>query len=75
MVAKKNKIIGWRKCKLGDFANVQNGYAFKSADFRDHDGIPVIKIKNVASGKLDMNDVKYYQSSIIELEGHINNFV
>ena len=45
----------WRECKLGDFASVQNGYAFKSDDFKDYGGIPVIKIKNVASGKLEKN--------------------
>ena len=51
----------WKECKLGDVADVQNGYAFKSDHFKDFYGIPVIKIKNVASGKLDMSDVKFYQ--------------
>jgi type I restriction enzyme S subunit len=62
---------GWKECKLGDVADVQNGYAFKSEYFKDFNGIPVIKIKNVASGKLDMNDVKYFQLSTKGLESYI----
>ena len=63
----------WKECKLGDVAGVQNGYAFKSDAFNDCDGIPVVKIKNVASGKLDMRDVKYYQLSIKGLENFLLN--
>lgn len=55
---------------MGDVAEVQNGYAFKSSDFKDS-GIPIIKIKNVSSGKLQMFEVDYYQSSIDELEKFI----
>jgi type I restriction enzyme S subunit len=61
----------WKECKLGDVAGIQNGYAFKSDIFNDCNGIPVVKIKNVASGKLDMKDVKYYQLSIKGLENFI----
>lgn len=50
----------WKECKLGEVAEVQNGYAFKSQDFNDSNGIPVIKIKNIASGKLKMTDLNYY---------------
>jgi len=61
----------WKECKLGDVAEVQNGYAFKSTDFKEDNGIPVIKIKNVASGKLQMSDTVYYQLPIDHLERFI----
>lgn len=61
----------WKECKLGDVADIQNGYAFKSKDFADSGGIPVVKIKNVAAGKLSMEDVKFYQKPIEGLERYI----
>ncbi len=38
-----------RQIKLGDFATVISGFAFKSEDFSDS-GIPVIKIGNISMG-------------------------
>lgn len=61
----------WKECKLGDVAEVQNGYAFKSKDFKEENGIPIIKIKNVSSGKLQMSDTVYYQLPIDHLERFI----
>lgn len=55
----------WKEYKLGDVADVLNGYAFKSEDFSTA-GIPVIKIKNVASGSLKMGDVQYYPNELTE---------
>jgi len=55
----------WKEYRLGDVAEVLNGYAFKSEDFRTS-GIPVIKIKNVASGSLKMDDVQYYPIEMTE---------
>lgn len=57
----------WKECKLGEVAEVQNGYAFKSKDFSDISGLPVIKIKNVASGKLQMDNLNYYDFPIDKL--------
>ncbi|MBI4245279.1 MAG: restriction endonuclease subunit S [Planctomycetes bacterium] len=37
----------WNKVKLGDFANILPGFAFKSSQFKKDNGIPVIKIKNI----------------------------
>lgn len=58
----------WIPHNLGELIEVQNGYAFKSKDFDDFNGIPVIKIKNVASGELRMDDIKYYPLTIKGLE-------
>jgi len=53
-------------------ADIQNGYAFSSSVFKSDTGIPVIKIKNVASGNLRMDEVDYYQLLITE---NIERFV
>lgn len=47
---------------LGDVADVRNGYAFKSTSFSTS-GIPVIKIKNMASGKINFEGISYYPNS------------
>lgn len=57
----------FQKVKLGDVADVQNGYAFKSDSFSTV-GIPVIKIKNMASGKIIFNDNAYYDGLFNNLE-------
>lgn len=51
-------VDGWRKCNIGDIASAFTGFAFKSSDFMDGDGIPVIRMSNLKSGVLDFNDVK-----------------
>ena len=52
----------WQQVPLGEFADVQNGYAFKSQEFSDR-GIPVIKIKNVASGKITWDEIRFFSGS------------
>ncbi|SFV58994.1 Type I restriction-modification system, specificity subunit S [hydrothermal vent metagenome] len=52
--------------KLGEFAKIQGGYAYKSIDFKDT-GIPVLKIKNVGKGKLLFDDISYVDEVFIEL--------
>ncbi len=46
---------GWARRPLGDVADVISGYAFKSSEFGDQ-GIPVIKIKNIRVGSVDLNE-------------------
>ena len=46
---------GWIKKPLGDVAEVISGYAFKSSEFRE-EGIPVVKIKNIRIGFVDLSD-------------------
>jgi type I restriction enzyme, S subunit len=47
----------WHEIRLGDVADILNGYAFKSKDFIDQ-GIPVIKIKNITPPIIDIKDVQ-----------------
>ena len=60
----------WKTYKLGDVANVQNGYPFKSTDMGNK-GIPVIKIKNIISPYVSIDDVSFYSG---QLNPKIQNF-
>ncbi len=46
----------WQKRKLGNFAKVQSGYAFKT-DWYVKDGIRLLRNANVFQGFIDWNDV------------------
>jgi type I restriction enzyme S subunit len=53
----------WKEIKLGKFINVINGYAFKSTDFLDTEKpntLPIIKIKNVANGDVNLDGVHHH---------------
>lgn len=53
----------WEVKKLGDFTKVQNGFAFKSSDFKAK-GIPIIKIKNITPPTITFEEVQYYDEDI-----------
>ena len=48
----------WDTVELGTVATVKSGYAFKSRDWTDA-GVPVVKIANVKSGRLDMDGCSF----------------
>jgi type I restriction enzyme S subunit len=53
----------WRESKLGDYIETINGFAFKSTDFFDSElpnSLPIIKIKNVANGDVNLDGVHYH---------------
>jgi len=62
------------KIAIGDFAKVISGYAFKSKEFQD-DGIPIIKIKNIRVGDIDLGDVQYVKEEYLDLDEkyHVNS--
>jgi restriction endonuclease S subunit/cellulose biosynthesis protein BcsQ len=49
--------------KLGQVVNVRSGYAFKSGDWTET-GVPVVKIANVKSGRLEMSSCSYVSPSV-----------
>jgi len=60
---------GWRVGGLGALSYVQNGYAFKSSDFKDEGKIGIIKIKNINSNIVDINDTQFIEEySVRELD-------
>lgn len=40
----------WKKCKLGEVASFQNGFAFKSKDFKSKGKYHIIRIKELKNG-------------------------
>lgn len=42
----------WKKQKLGDLLEVQNGYAFDSKKFDNLNGIPLIRIRDIKKGNI-----------------------
>jgi type I restriction enzyme S subunit len=52
----------WETVELGEVAVVRSGYAFKSSDWKDS-GIPVVKIANVKSGRLEMSGCSFVAES------------
>ena len=57
---------GWRVDGLGSLSYVQNGYAFKSADFRDDGEIGIIKIKNISSNIVDIINTQFVEGTTIK---------
>lgn len=54
----------WKESISGDVLDLISGYAFKSKDFKDipnEQDLPVIKIKNVANGDVNFDNVVYHQ--------------
>ena len=40
---------GWTWCRLGNIGYVQNGYAFKSTEMKDTGDVPIVRISNLQS--------------------------
>jgi len=54
----------WNKTNLSNYIEVINGFAFKSKNFLDEqidNSLPIIKIKNVANGDVNLNSVQYHE--------------
>ncbi len=54
----------WQDMIIGDYIDLISGYAFKSADFLEEQiegSLPVIKIKNVANGDVNLKDVVFHK--------------
>lgn len=54
----------WKEVTIGDYVDLISGFAFKSANFlveRTEGSLPIIKIKNVANGDVNLNNVVYHK--------------
>lgn len=52
---------GWEECPLSKKLNVLGGYAFKSDQFDENDGIPVLRIGNINAGYFKPVNMVYWQ--------------
>lgn len=54
----------WKEVIIEDYIDLISGYAFKSSNFlenQDSTSLPVIKIKNVANGDVNLDSVVYHK--------------
>lgn len=54
---------GWRHGRLGDFTELQNGYAFKSTEWQTA-GTPVVKIGSVKPSVVDLKQVSFVTQTL-----------
>ena len=55
----KNKKSDWKMEKLSDLVNIKNGFAFKSADYKEN-GVPIVRTMNFTNNKsVILDDVVY----------------
>lgn len=56
----------WEEVELGEVIKIQNGYAFKSKSFVTSSNNRIIKIKNIQSGVVDLNNSVFIPDEIAE---------
>ncbi len=69
--------MAWVKEYLGNRLKVISGYAFKSSDFLDikENNIPVVKIKNIKNGYVDIeNDTQYVSNEKLNIDDKFKVF-
>lgn len=59
--------LSTEKYSLGEIIDFNNGFAFKSSEFKD-EGVPVIRIANIQDGTIDINGMV-----CIRKDGHYQN--
>ena len=59
----------WAKGTIGDFFDLDPGYAFNSVDFIDA-GVPVIKIKNIKAGHFSEHEFSYVSAHFLALRAN-----
>lgn len=57
----------FRTYTLGEIFYIENGYAFKSSEFKAT-GTPVIKIKNIKAGHFKDDEFSYVESIFLKLK-------
>lgn len=70
---------GWSVGTLGNLCKIVNGFAFKSSDFKETGDNGILKIRNVNSSVVDINNTQFVDSKVVKsvqdkfrvLTGHI----
>ena len=57
--------VDWEFASLGKIVYLQGGFAFKSKDYKE-EGLPLVRISNVTSNEITLNDCVYLPSSSAE---------
>lgn len=56
----------WEILGIGDICYVQNGYAFKSNDFKEEGEVGIIKIKNINGNVVDIEKTDFVDANVVE---------
>lgn len=55
----------WKVAGIGEVCYVQNGYAFKSNDFKEEGEVGIIKIKNINGNVVDIEKTDFVEENVI----------
>lgn len=56
----------WNVLGIGEVSYVQNGYAFKSNDFKEEGEVGIIKIKNINGNVVDIEKTDFVDTNVVE---------
>lgn len=56
----------WDALGIGEVCYVQNGYAFKSNDFKEDGEVGIIKIKNINGNVVDIEKTDFVDATVVE---------
>ena len=56
----------WNVDGIGEISFVQNGYAFKSNDFKEEGEVGILKIKNINGNVVDIEATDFVDASVVE---------
>jgi len=56
----------WEEGIINQLVSIQNGFAFKSSDFKENGINGVIKIKNISGGIIDIDNTDFVENSVIQ---------
>ncbi len=56
----------WNVLEIGEVCYVQNGYAFKSNDFKEEGEVGIIKIKNINGNVVDIEKTDFVDANVVE---------
>lgn len=56
----------WAVFGIGEVCYVQNGYAFKSNDFKEEGEVGIIKIKNINGNVVDIEKTDFVDANVVE---------
>jgi type I restriction enzyme S subunit len=75
VASSKNSLLGkdpsWERVRLGDIAEIQNGFPFKSAQFSKNAGVPLIRIRDVGADTTDTNYIGDYDRAYLVQPGDL----
>ncbi|TAX28919.1 N-6 DNA methylase [Rhizobium leguminosarum] len=56
---------------LSEIASIQNGFAFKSSEFSDDEGVPIIRIRDIKTNKTKTGYLGEYDSTYLVSDGDL----